>query len=301
MSDVEQRSRIQRVFHESMRLVLEPLIEAGQRGVEMISSDGSVRDVFPLLTSYVADYPEQCLVTCTKYGTCPKCEARANELENLQASEPRSQVWTTTIIEKAKAKAQGNHQVFHNECMSSDVAGSVYKPFWHGFPLCDIHQAITPDVLHQLYQGVFKHLVSWCKKALGPAKLDEKIRCLPPAFGLRHFKNGFSALSQISGSERKQMAKILLGCLVGSMPKAGILAVSALLDFIYLAQYTTHDSITLGYLEDALNRFHQHRDYFLQVGVREDFNIPKFHSLLHYVDSIKAFGTTDNYNTERFE
>jgi hypothetical protein len=37
------------------------------------------------------------------------------------------------------------------------------------------------------------------------------------------------------------------------------------------------------------------------VGIHDDFNIPKFHSLLHYVDSIKAFGTTDNYNTEMFE
>jgi hypothetical protein len=97
------------------------------------------------------------------------------------------------------------------------------------------------------------------------------------------------------------MAKILLGCLVGSMPKTGILAVSALLDFIYLAQYTTHDSITLGYLQDTLNQFHQYRNYFLEIGVREDFNIPKFHSLLHYIDSIKVFGTTDNYNTEMFE
>jgi hypothetical protein len=301
MSDVEQRSRIQRVFHESMRLVLEPLIEAGKNGMEMVSSDGSVRDVFPYLACYVADYPEQCLVTCSKYGTSPKCQARADELQDAQASTPRTQQWTTMIIEEAKTQAQGSHGKFHETCMASDVAGNVYQPFWRDFPLCDIHQAITPDVLHQLYQGVFKHLVSWCQKVLGPKKLDQRLRCLPPAFGLRHFKNGFSGLSQIAGPERKQMAKILLGCLVGSMPKSGIQAVTALLDFIYIAQYSAHDSVTLGYLQDALNRFHEHRHYFIQVGIREDFNIPKFHSLLHYIDSIKAFGTTDNYNTEMFE
>lgn len=301
MSDQEQRSRTQRVFHESMRLVLEPLIDAGKKGVEMVSSDGAVRDVFPLLTCYVADYPEQCLVTCTKYGTCPKCQSQADQLQEVTAAEPRDQKWTTAIIENAKVKADGNHKIFHDTCMSSQVAGSVYKPFWYDFPLCDIHKSITPDVLHQLYQGVFKHLVRWCQNALGPVKLDEKIRCLPPAFGLRHFKNGFSALSQISGPERKQMAKILLGCLIGSMPKSGIQAVSALLDFIYIAQYSAHDNTTLGYLQDALDRFHHHRHYFLQIGVRQNFNIPKFHSLLHYIDSIKAFGTTDNYNTEMFE
>jgi hypothetical protein len=97
------------------------------------------------------------------------------------------------------------------------------------------------------------------------------------------------------------MAKILLGCLVGSLPKIALQAITAVLDFIYIAQYPAQDSITLGYLDEALERFHKYRHYFVDVGIREDFNIPKFHSLLHYADSIRAFGTTDNYNTEMFE
>ena len=35
--------------------------------------------------------------------------------------------------------------------------------------------------------------------------------------------------------------------------------------------------------------------------MRSNFNLPKLHSLLHYVSSIKLFGTTDNYNTEYTE
>ncbi|KAF9061038.1 hypothetical protein BDP27DRAFT_1385440 [Rhodocollybia butyracea] len=50
-------------------------------GIEMVGGDGNVRKVYPLLCTYVADYPEQCLVTCTKYGTCPKCQRKANDLE----------------------------------------------------------------------------------------------------------------------------------------------------------------------------------------------------------------------------
>jgi len=85
MSDQEHRSRVQRVFHDSMRIILEPLIKAGKEGVEMVSSDGSVWDVFPILSSYVADYPEQCFVACTKYGTCVKCRASATQLEDMSA------------------------------------------------------------------------------------------------------------------------------------------------------------------------------------------------------------------------
>ncbi|KIK58877.1 hypothetical protein GYMLUDRAFT_106379, partial [Collybiopsis luxurians FD-317 M1] len=63
------------LFHRSMAVVLEPLKAAGNKGdrVEMTGRDGAVRRVYPILTAYVADYPEQCLVTCTKYGTCLKC------------------------------------------------------------------------------------------------------------------------------------------------------------------------------------------------------------------------------------
>ena len=65
-----------------MRIVLEPLLDTGTNGVEMTSSDGAVRRVHPILTCYVADYPEQCLVACTKYGTCPKCRVSAEHLED---------------------------------------------------------------------------------------------------------------------------------------------------------------------------------------------------------------------------
>ncbi len=40
---------------------------------------------------------------------------------------------------------------------------------------------------------------------------------------------------------------------------------------------------------------------FLNLGARENFNIPKLHSLSHYMSSIRLFGTTDNYNTEQSE
>ncbi|KAJ3766346.1 hypothetical protein FB446DRAFT_653959, partial [Lentinula raphanica] len=70
----ELSSRYQRLFHEAMRIVFSPLIEAGRNGVELSSGDGAIRRVHPILASYVGDFPEQCLVTCSKYGTCPKCQ-----------------------------------------------------------------------------------------------------------------------------------------------------------------------------------------------------------------------------------
>ena len=173
----------------------------------------------------------------------------------MKPTENQNQQWIEKFIEEAKQEADGKPQKFHSYCMSHNVAGSVYRPFWTGFPLCDIDHSITPDFLHQLYQGVFKHLVHWCQSTLTPQELDRQIWALPPAYGLWQFKNGIFAMSQILGTERKNMVKIILGCLVGCMPAQGIAAVTALLDFIYLAQYPAHDFDTLQYLQEALYSF----------------------------------------------
>ena len=111
------------------------------------------------------------------------------------------------------------------------------RPFWDGFPLYDIHLSITPDVLHQLYQGIVKYLVLWCTCLMEVKELDERIKALPPCFGVRHFKKGWSELSQVSGGERKNMARILLACIVGRVPSKAVTCFRALLDFIYIVQY----------------------------------------------------------------
>ena len=76
LSKTALRLRNYEIFHRSMAVVLQPLKAAGNPrgpGIEMVGGDGAVRRVYPILATYVTDHPEQCLVTCTKYGTCPKC------------------------------------------------------------------------------------------------------------------------------------------------------------------------------------------------------------------------------------
>ncbi|KIY48749.1 hypothetical protein FISHEDRAFT_10888, partial [Fistulina hepatica ATCC 64428] len=78
LTDKQYRSRMQRVFHESMREILKPLVQAEKDGVFMAGSDGAVRCVHPVMVGHVSDYLEQCLITCTKYGTCTRCRVKAD-------------------------------------------------------------------------------------------------------------------------------------------------------------------------------------------------------------------------------
>lgn len=280
------------LFHRSMLEVLAPLKAAGNpegEGIMLIGGNGEVRRVYPFLASYVADYPEQCLVTCTKYGTCPKCRVKATNLGASGESEDRTQTWTEAIIKEARSQSSRATQV-HSRCMKSDVAGGTFRPFWVDFPLCDIHGTISPDVLHQLYQGVLKHLIYWIQLIMTEEEFDLRLRSLPPAFGVRHFAGGISSLKQVTGPERKQLGKVLLACLAAStsVPKKVVVACRSILDFIYLAQYPSHDEDTLSYMQEALDTWHSNKSIFVELKIRLDFNIPKFHSLTHYVSSTSS-------------
>jgi hypothetical protein len=44
--------------------------------------------------------------------------------------------------------------------------------------------------------------------------------------------------------------------------------------------------------------FHQNKHYFVNKGVRTHFNIPKIHSMQHYIAAIVSLGSADGYSTE---
>ncbi|KAJ7839453.1 hypothetical protein B0H14DRAFT_3086954 [Mycena olivaceomarginata] len=265
-----RRRAVANLYHACMRQILRPLKNAGLDGIEMKSGDGV-------------------LVTGTKTGECPTCPVPRDELGSI-----------VDIYEPRDLSAMAIATEFTRACARANIK-PILHPFWEDLPYVNIFLSVTSDILHQLYQGVIKHIIGWITEAFGPAEIDARCRRMPPNHNTRLFLKGITTLSRVSGMEHSQMCRILLGLIIDlRLPDRNstarlIRAVRGALDFLYLSQYPTHSSETLSLLNDALE------DVFVDLGIRADFNFPKLHNLRHYLMTIKLFGTTDNYNTEYTE
>ncbi|KAF8054072.1 hypothetical protein FPV67DRAFT_1442201, partial [Lyophyllum atratum] len=199
------------LFHECMRVILKPLIDAGKNGVRMNCADGFVRITYPIVAAYVADYPEQCLVVGCQENSCPKCTVKPKKRGDPIHSVLRDPEKTVRILAE---KARGEHPA---EFIRQSLR--PINPFWKDLPYCNIFACITPDILHQLHKGVFKdHIVSWASAAVpgGAEEVDRRFRAMTQHPNLRHFKKGISLTSQWTGTEHKNMEKVFLGVLANA-------------------------------------------------------------------------------------
>ncbi|PPQ83323.1 hypothetical protein CVT26_015163 [Gymnopilus dilepis] len=297
-----RRRCISNLFHHCMQYMIKPLEKAGRDGIVLASGDGALRRCYPILAAYVGDYPEQILVGLIKNGRCPICPAPPDEIGDFNSLlEPRDM---EAILRALNSLDEGATQ-FAKACAEAGIK-PVQCVFWKDLPYVDIYRSITPDILHQLYQGLLKHLIAWIRAVCGDAEIDARCRRLPPNHCIRLFLNGISHLSRVTGTEHDQISRFLLALvadirLPGNQSAQLIRTVRAVLDFISLAKYPIHTTETLDELDHAFRAFHDNREVFISQGVRAHFNIPKLHTIGHYRELIEFYGTADNFNTEYTE
>ena len=157
-------------------------------------TDGHYRQTIYGLGPYIADYPEQTLLACVVQGWCAKCvlpsscqyfgelkltypcrcDAHRDDLDG--DSDRRTHAVTDYLLDALDLKhlwdeygIVGDLLVSCTYYFSSTVTHNVfvYQPFTVAFPRADLHEMLSPDLLHQLIKGTFKdHLVSWVEEYL---------------------------------------------------------------------------------------------------------------------------------------
>ncbi|KAG8724137.1 hypothetical protein FRC09_000157, partial [Ceratobasidium sp. 395] len=77
-----------------------------------------------------------------------------------------------------------------------DLGLKPWRPWWAGLPHANFHALLTPDLLHQLHQGLFKlHVIPWVYHAMGEAPANWQFQAMSKAEGMRYFSRKISKIN----------------------------------------------------------------------------------------------------------
>ncbi|RXW18633.1 hypothetical protein EST38_g7221 [Candolleomyces aberdarensis] len=288
---VEFRQFRRQLLHSSIARILMPLKRWMTEARITRCGDGHFRRVVYGLGPYIADYPEQCVLACVVSGWCPRCIAMAKDLDSSPKDAAQRSHDHTDAVHQAY---DGDHKkMWDGYGIIADVI-----PFTSYFPRANIHELLSPDLLHQIIKGTFKdHLVQWVVEYLEGlpegkqvlAEMDRRVALAPPFSGLRRFPEGRD-FKQWTGNDSKALMKVFLAAIKGLVPDGMVRAISAFMEFCYLVRLSEIDELVLDRIDKAVEEFHQEREIFRQYGIRQNFNLPRQHSLCHYRLLIQQFG-----------
>ncbi|KAJ7613474.1 hypothetical protein FB45DRAFT_1111991 [Roridomyces roridus] len=284
----EFRKFRRQLFHSSIARILQPLKPHMTTPRVTRCADGHFRRAIYGLGPYIADYPEQALLTCIVQGNCARCLSPSDDLDRESAR--RCLEHTEALLDALSLK-----ELWDDFGIVGDIV-----PFTSDFPRADIHELISMDLLHQIIKGTFKdHLVDWVEEYIelthSPAEakrilaeIDRRIAITPPFPGLRRFPVG-RGFKQWTGNDSKGLMKVYLPAIAGLVPNEIVQTVAHLTEFCHLVRRSVLDEDTLLVIDTTVARFHAAREIFRLIRP-EGFSLPRQHSIVHYRELIQAFG-----------
>ncbi|KAI0039113.1 hypothetical protein FA95DRAFT_1504627 [Auriscalpium vulgare] len=174
----------------------------------------------------------------------------------------------------------------------------VHQPFWSNWHLSDPSHFLTPEPLHQWHKFCWDHDITWCRNVVGDAEINFRFSVLQPRVGFRHFSEGVSHLKQVTGREHRDIQRYLVACIAGAASPAFVTCIRALMEFRYLSQSPSIDTLARDRIAAKLSEFHQHKQVIIDSRARrgkankiiDNWHIPKLELMQSVVPSIQEMG-----------
>jgi hypothetical protein len=295
-----------RLFHQCVDIVLAPLKKAAEIGVMMSDPLGYQRFCFPPLAAYIVDTPESALIAGVGGKTSSITMAFYKHFGDNFRHEPRT---ASTTIAQLMALEENAHPWDLSRYVSQAATmrlNGVHRPFWRDYPLADPSVFLTPEPLHHWHKQFWDHDVKWCINAVGAAEIDFRFSVLRPQTSFRQFKEGISALKQVTGREHRDVERYIIPVIAGAVSAGFLTAIRSLLDFRYLAQAPTIDEDICAQIELALHDFHIHKQAIIDAKARRgkgnslitNWHIPKLEFLQSVVANIRLNGVAIQWSAD---
>ena len=240
----------------------------------MDCANGKTRLCFPILSAWIADHAEHAALHGIGSKSCPMCEVPSKELggdpRKIYEARDYALYW-----EKAQEQESGKAgiaeyflQVGVKTCRN--VIAELYR-----VNPADLHK---PDLLHNIYLGLFKHMMEWVEEFLQKHKeqqaFDDAWKELPPYPGFTVPKKAYREVTEWQEKEMRNLGGCISGVLASALRNPdssqhqdfniALKCDGALVDFSLMTKYRSLSPDTLAYMERYLQTFHQTMDIFLE-------------------------------------
>ena len=272
--DTQEIQALQTI-HDIFTHVLKPLSDAAcQEGYEMGCADGNIRLCFPKLFCWLADHMENATIHGIASNRCPICTTPTEKLGEYADSTYPVRSHASYAMTYGESDALG---------LNMQGVKNIHNALW-SIPSLNPPDLVRADILHNVLLGVLDHMMDWIQGFLEHHDrinaFDYVWRRLPPYHGFTVPSKAYRLITQWSGKEMRNFAKVILGTFTAALhrnsnqaqPIGGqvqefnraIQCVRSMTDFNLMTQYDSHTDATVSYMREYLHVFHDTKDVFLR-------------------------------------
>jgi len=159
-ADRRQRTINAHTLQDVFELIFAPLQDVVHVGIPIECANGKVRLCFPILSAWIADYMENVALHRLKTNTCPKCEVPTNKL-GTNARSYRARDYARCQLYKPENKTSGS-ETNDDHVMNLGISQNIF----HRLNRVSASDLSNLDILHDIYLGLFKHMIDWIEAFL---------------------------------------------------------------------------------------------------------------------------------------
>jgi len=278
-----QQIYIQEVLRKVFECIFCPLNAVLNAGKLRLCVDGRMRQCYPVICTWMADYFENIHFYLIKPTHCPVCEAPKLSVGKVSSSS--WQLWDYWLYFQQMVLGTHKDETERREArhyLQDCAVGTSDGVFWD-MECISPTTIIVPDFPHTMYLGMLKHLIDWVTFFLKQHRRIGRFNQLRPMMprypGFTPLNKPCSQVTQWSREEMKALRFIIVPVFVETVVNHSVsqwipftetlLCVKDLVYFHHMAQYPYHTEATIEYMENYLEECHCHKDVFSRFHVSE--------------------------------